>query len=150
MTDNEALNAMLSRYLDQRIGEIERGVQGILQSENPEEALNQALGEHPIGLREAFADKIKQVEPDGPYIPELGRKISRAESLELLENWQGTLSDEYRHQPPTVEGVELTGDGALAALQAAWEADRQSEAQARQAAEQRFATSNVTATPSAR
>lgn len=79
MADIEALYA---QWLDARTTELQQAAQALLHADDPEAAFRAALNEPAeptTDVLETFADRIKpEGQPDGPYIPELGRRISAA------------------------------------------------------------------------
>lgn len=131
MTDT--IESLYAKWLDAKTTELQQAAQSILHSDDPEAALRAVLEEpeQPTDAVEHFADRMKQPEPDGPFVPELNRRITAAEAARILEGWSGPVSPHEFGQSATVEGVELTGESAMAMLKQAEEEAEAEEAQRR-------------------
>lgn len=93
MTDT--LEELYAKWLEARTADLESEAQKLIQSDDPEAAFREALNQpaEPTDVLEAFADNLTpEPGPDGPFIPELGRRISREEAQTLLTRWNQPVS----------------------------------------------------------
>lgn len=91
---SKGIEELYAQWLDAKTTELQQAAQQLIRSEDPEAAFRAALNQpsEPSDLMEAFADQIKPDEADGPFIPELNRRISREEAQTLLTRWNQPVS----------------------------------------------------------
>ena len=129
MTDT--IEQLYSRWLESKTEELQRAAQQLIQSEDPEAAFREALNQptEPTDLMEAFSDRMTpEPDRDGPFIPELNRRISREEAQTLLTRWNQPVSPFV----PLGSAGEAMAD-ALNAAGEQWQAEQARRQEERQA-----------------